>query len=164
MARKGNAGAVESFWATAAQIARVWGIQINTLKDRGVVSREDPEYGDRLQFELADFWLKCRDLMQKRMADLGELDVELLKAEEVRERIRKLRIENDLKDGTVVLAEDVEVTYGKSIRAICDELDGVITAIKIAIPDVSQAVLSTVADKLSEARRKAARIDFGSLE
>lgn len=158
----GNAGEV---WASAREIRRIFGIADKTLADRSVARRQ----GDgRVEFELSDFWSKCANLVVSKLRDSGLgaslEDVEALKVEKLAEEIRKLRIENDLKDGTLVLAEDVEATYSRAIRAICDELDGVITAIKIAHPDVAQSVLAVVSDKLAEARHKAARLDFGSLE
>ena len=145
-------------WASRS----ILGIQQVTLDGRGVKNRK----GRRgVEYDLADIWAKCSDLIFQNLRQTHSSleDMESLKAEKLAQEIRKLTIDNDARDGTLVLAQDVEVTYSRSIKAIADELDGVITAIKIAIPDVPQAVLATVADKLAEARRKAARIDFGSL-
>jgi hypothetical protein len=148
-------GIADAVWLSGRAIRRIFGIADKTLADRSVLTRQ----GDgRIEYELSDFWTRCANLVVTKMRDTGLgmalKDVESLKAEKLAQEIRKLTIENDLKDGTVVLAEGVEIAYGKSIRAICDELDGAITAIKIAIPDVSQAVLSTVVDKFAEARQQ----------
>lgn len=85
--------------------------------------------------------------------------MEELQLIKLREETRKLKIDNDTKEGVLVFATDVEITYTKGIKAACDVLDSVPSMVKMEHPNISPAVLDTIARALAEARNKAA--DYG---
>ena len=144
-------------WVGVAQIERVFGVSVNSLKGRDVRSRTT---GSRTEFELADFWSKCRDLVYKRMHADGQGSAEDLKSEKLAEEIRKIRIANDQAEGLLVRADEVEAVFSRAIKAMADELDAVVSRVKMAAPDIPQSALAVIAESLAAARRKAARIEF----
>ena len=150
-------GNAEPVWLHARAIRRIFGIADKTLADRSVANRQ----GDgRIEFELADFWARCANLVVQKMRDTGLgaslEDSEALKAEKLAEEVRKLRIQNDEAEGLLIRASDVERVWGRKARAMCDELDAMVSRVKMARPDIPQDVLAVIADCLAAARNKAA--------
>lgn len=149
----------DEIWMPSAAIRRIFKVADKTLHDRGVRHRE----GDnRLEFDLADFWIKCADLVFKKHGAEASIGGDDMKAEKLAEEVRKLRIANDESEGLLVRADEVEQVYSRGIKAMADELDSVASRVKMTLPNVDQSVLAVVSDILSEARRKAARVEFGN--
>jgi phage terminase Nu1 subunit (DNA packaging protein) len=153
----GNAGEV---WCSGREIRRIFGIADKTLADRGVRTRKSDGGEGRTEYELADFWAKCVNLVVTKLGQTGlgaaMEDAECLKTEKLGEEVRKLRIQNDEAEGLLIRTSDVEHAWGRKARAMCDELDAMVSRVKVARPDVPQDVLAVIADCLATARNKAA--------
>lgn len=138
----------------ARQSYSILGIHSKTLKTRGVKSKSG-------KYDLAEIMENCGDLIFNRLADKyapineDELTPAGLKALKTGEEIRKLKIDNDVKEGILVPADDVAETYSVGIRAMCDVLDGVPSRVKMKFPDVKPALLDAINQELTEARNKA---------
>lgn len=152
----GNAGEV---WCSARELRRIFGVADKTLTDRSVNSRKG---AGRVEFELADFWNKCANLVwsKARESGLGASleDAEGLKVEKLAEEVRKLRLGNDEIDGLLVRADEVESTYNRGVKAMADVLDSMVSRVKMRCPTLDQAALAEIQECLTEARRKAARV------
>lgn len=152
----------DQVWFTATIFRRWFGLQVNNLQQRSVTTKSGPN-GSTL-YDADEVITKCGDLIHKRFSEKyrtsGGVDIETIKAEVEQEKLRKLRIENDEREGNLVSALDVEQTYTRSMRAVCDVLDSLPSRVKMANPDVSQAVLDTVNTCLIEVRNKAAALDL----
>ena len=160
MAGKSHSGTIELFWLPMAAIDRVFRVQPNMLESRGVKKRQGDE---RLEYELADFWANCRDLVYKRLSEGVDGDEADLKLAKLREEVRKLQIDNDARDAILVPSADVEAAFSRSIKAMADELDATVSRVKMACPDIPQAALAVLKEQLDASRRKASRLDFKGL-
>lgn len=149
----------EKIWIGSGAMRRIFGVEPNVLVKRGVETRNTE---GRVEHELADFYQKCDDLLFKRLGAKfvtssgdGEFD---MKSEKLAEEVRKLKLANDLTDGSLVVREEVERAYSRGMKAVADVLDGTVSQVKMRLPDVQQAVLAVIDDVMIEVRRKAARI------
>lgn len=138
-------------------LTRCYGIQSNHLKSRGV----EPEIIDYVkQYDVDLVTKKCADLIVKHLTpdDAGAEGRSLieLKRDETEQRVRKLKIENDVTEGLLVDVAEIKVAFGQKVRAVCDILDGIPTRVKMNAPDVSQAVLEVVQRSVTEVRNRAA--------
>jgi len=138
-------------------LTRCFGIQSNHLKSRGV----DPTIIDNVkQYDVDLVTSKCADLIVKHLTadDAGSEGRSLnqLKRDETEQRVRKLKIENDTREGSLVDVNEMKMAFGRKIRAVNDILDGIPTRVKMEVPDVSQAVLEVVQRCVTELRNKAA--------
>lgn len=136
---------------------RVFGIQKKNLADRQVNARH--AQNGNLEYDLEEIFARCGELILARLrerfsvADGDSLDE--LKIRKLQEEVRKLSIDNDTQEGILVSASDVEQRYTKGIKAVCDVLDAIPSMVKMENPNVSPAVLDTVAKCVAEARNKA---------
>lgn len=78
-----------------------------------------------------------------------------LKSDKTAQEVRKLTIENDLREGRLVKAEDVQREYAKSLKALASRLDAIPSRVKIALPDIPQQALEEIGRVLIEARNSA---------
>lgn len=141
---------------------RVFGIQKKNLSDRMVKERRSAD--GNIVYELDEIFERCGDLVLNRLRERFSTSdgdsLEELKLIKLREEVRKLRIDNDTQEGLFVRASDVEQQYTQGIKALCDVLDSIPSMVKMENPDVSPAVLDTVAKCVAEGRNKA--VDCGS--
>lgn len=141
---------------------RVFGLQKKNLLDRNV--KEIHSNDGNLVYELDEIFERCGELifsrLRERFSTIDGDNLDELKIIKLREEARKLKIDNDTQEGLLVRASDVEQEYTKGIKALCDVLDSIPSRVKIENPNVSPAVLDTVAKCVAEARNKAA--DYGS--
>lgn len=140
---------------------RVFGLQKKNLLDRNV--KEIHSTDGNLVYELDEIFERCGELifsrLQERFSTIDGDNLDKLKIIKLREEARKLKIDNDTQEGLLVRASDVEQEYTKGIKALCDVLDSIPSMVKIENPNVSPAVLDTVAKCVAEARNKA--VDYG---
>lgn len=140
---------------------RVFGLQKKNLQDRNV--KELHSTDGNLVYDLDAIFEQCGDLVLQRLRDrFSTIDgdnLDELKMIKLREEARKLKIDNDTQEGLLVRASDVEMQYTKGIKALCDVLDSIPSMVKMENPNVSPAVLDTVAKCVAEARNKA--VDYG---
>lgn len=135
-------------------IRQVFGVSDDAVRARGL----RPVGG---KYDLEEFWRACRELICEKFlkevdsASDGNLESATLKVEKLAQEVRKLSIENDMKVGLLVPAEDVAETYSSGLKAMCDVLDAIPSRLKMQVPDISQAVLDAVNTELAEARNKA---------
>jgi len=133
---------------TARQAEEVFGLHHTTMKGRDCeVTRID----DADNYLVADVLDKCFDLIAEKRSDAA-VD---LKAEKTAQEIRKLKIENDMKEGVLVLAADVEEGYLRRAREVVDVLDTMLMEIKKRDPDIPQSTLDTVNIVMTEVRNRA---------
>lgn len=144
-----------------AACKRVFGIQKKNLSDRGV--KELHSVDGNLVYDLDDIFKRCGELifnhLKERFSTIEGDSLDELKLIKLREEARKLKIDNDTQEGLLVRASDVEQQYTKGIKALCDVLDSIPSMVKMENPNVSPAVLDTVAKCVAEARNKA--VDYG---
>jgi hypothetical protein len=152
--------ATEVHWLPERFIRDRLGLQAPAMIARNVAIRRE---NGRDEFSTADIFDHCADLLfdHLKAAHPSLADMDELKADKIRQEIWKLELQNRKDSGQLVEAADVEMVYGRGIRAMADELDSVIGRVKMKRPDIDQATLAVIADCLAEARRKAARITFG---
>lgn len=140
---------------------RVFGIQKKNLSDRRVKELHSADGG--LVYELDEIFERCGELifnrLRERFSTIEGDSLDELKVIKLREEARKLKIDNDTQEGLLVRASDVEQQYTKGIKALCDVLDSIPSMVKMENPNVSPAVLDTVAKCVAEARNKA--VDYG---
>lgn len=140
---------------------RVFGLQKKNLADRNVEEQKTKK--GTLAYELEEIFERCGELILHNLRDRFTTSdgdtLEELQLIKLREEARKLKIDNDTKEGVLVLSTDVEITYTKGIKAACDVLDSIPSMVKMEHPNISPAVLDTIARCLAEARNKAA--DYG---
>lgn len=138
-------------------LTRCYGIQSNHLKSRGI----EPEIIDNVkQYDVDLVTKKCADLIVKYLTpdDAGTEGRSLneLKRDETEQRVRKLKIENDAREGLLVDVAEMKIAFGRKIRAMCDILDGIPTKIRVESPEISQGILEVVQRCVTEVRNKAA--------
>ena len=150
-------------YATLAEIKRILGLQSLNLDQRDVERTYD---GHKKQYVVADVWRKCGDLISKKnlgvRAESFE-DADDLKTEKLAEEVRKLRIANNEAEGLLVRSDEVRIAYDRAFKAMADELDSMVSRVKVACPDIPQSALAAISDQLTTARNRAADIDFGAL-
>jgi len=148
----------EEHWLPARAFENALSLQLKAMRGRGVAERDGE--GGRVEFEFYSAMSRCRDLIDRRAqasSDGAQFDdAETLKNEKLREEIRKLSLVNDEAEGLLIKASDVEHVWGRKVRAMCDELDAMVSRVKMACPDIPQAVLAVIGDQLAAARNKAA--------
>jgi hypothetical protein len=158
---KGGESIPDVHWLPSRAFANVWGITDTTLASRGVLSSKE---SGRVEYSLQDFWLKCADLVHKRLSEsyttLDGATLEELKAEKEKETVRKLKLENDEKEGLLVRADQVEMDYGRGMKAVSDTLDSAISRVKVAVPDIPQSALAAIEEIMTDVRRKAVRLEI----
>lgn len=157
-------GKVEFSGLTAKAIIRVFGIANRTLDDRAV---EYKVSGKRRLYNTDDLVAKCGDRILSHLAardgkEITDASTDL-KETKLSEEIRKLKIANDEAEGLLVSAADVEAVFSRSVRAMADELDAVVSRVKMANPDMPQSALAVISEQLDAARRKASRLEFDDL-
>ena len=138
-------------------LTRCFGLQSKNLSDRNV------EYHiiDKVkQYCLDEVVEKCGDLIVNKLKPLHTTEagrtVQQLKADEQFEKVRKIKMDNDLREGSLVDVNEMKLAFGRKIRAVNDILDGIPTRVKMEAPDTSQAVLEVVQRCVTEIRNKAA--------
>lgn len=136
-------------------IYAIFNVSRDALKNRGL----QPENG---KYDLAEVWTACKSLINEKYnrALAAELEEDERSYDDLRrlkilEETRRLKIENDLKEGFLVPSDEVAETYSVGIKAMCDVLDGIPSRLKMKFPDISQAVLDAVNLELAESRNKA---------
>ena len=136
-------------------IAKIFGVSAPTLKAKGLKSTKG-------KYDLAEFWRVCREHVREKMnRDIeealgGDLTAVELKVQKTTEEVRKLKIENDLKEGILIPADEAMIEWSRQLKAICDVLDGIPSLVKMENPDISQSVLDSVQRSVISARKKAA--------
>ena len=138
-------------------ISRVFGLQLKNLSDRKVT--EHLIDGVK-QYDLEEVVEKCGDMIIDKLkpnhtAKSGQ-SLSQLKTEEQVEKVRRIRMDNDVREGLLVDAEEMMIAYGRKVKAVCDVLDKIPMQVKTQAPTVPQAVLSVVVKAVNDARNKAA--------
>lgn len=140
---------------TRNALLRLFGIQREHLKAAGV----EPYSGT--SYDLNQVLLGCDHIAAKFLA-LGadetgapRKSAQALKTEKTEQEVRKLTIENDLREGRLVKVDDVVKTYSRNIKAMTDRLDAIPSRVKVACPDISQSVLDEIRNVLTAARNAA---------
>ena len=148
----GAVSAASYFAITQREISAVFGIQHKSLKSRGL-SPVDGKYN------LVEVYDKCKDLLFERqmraIEESSDLDLGELKTQKTAEEVRKLKIDNDIKEGVLVYADDVAQTYDRGLRAMCDVLDAMPSRIKMQNPSIPQSLLDQINQELIKSRNKA---------
>lgn len=149
----------DQVWKNITVIRRWFDLQMANMDQRGVRSRPGPN--NTTEYCVDDVIEKCGDLIMKRFTP-RDVRRENHKIKELllAEQIRKLKIANDEAEGILVSAFDVEQSYTRSIRAICDVLDSLPSRIKMEHPDVSQSHLDAINQALIAVRNEAAALNF----
>lgn len=149
-------GAAKGVRIGPVQIYQIFNVSRDALKTRGLKSVNG-------KYDLQDFWKACRDLIRDKMnselssnLDDSQDDINELKRMKTLEEVRKLKIENDIKEGILVPGELVAEQYSIGIKAMCDVLDAMPSRVKMRFPDISQPILDAINVELAEARNKAA--------
>lgn len=140
-----------------SELRRLFDLQLANFTQRKV---ETFKHDGSKACYLDEFLEKCSDLVagryQERALEATGKTLDQLKALESEQRIRKLTIENDEREGRLVDAAEVKIAYGKKITAMNAELDGAVSQIKMKHPDIPQSVLAMIEDCLIDARNAAA--------
>jgi len=152
-----------TIFVNITELRRLFGIQNNHIKHRDVQAHE---LDGKTVYSMDEVVAKCSDLIVKTLSpndSTGKaLSLSQLKTEETREKVRKLRIENDVKESHLVDVEEMMIAYGRKVKAVCDILDQIPMRIKTRAPSIPQAVLSVVVQSINEARNKAANHNLES--
>ena len=82
-------------------------------------------------------------------ADDGSKDVDL---EIKKETLRKLRLENDAKEGTLVESKQVEKVWSSKLESLKTALDAAPARIKNALPDLDGKELASIRKELELVR------------
>lgn len=131
------------------QAQTVFGIHHTTAEGRGVLSKVID--GSKC-FLVSELITKCNDLLIANISDKSSD----LKAEKTKQEVRKLKIDNDFKEGILVDAIEVEAEFTNRCRAMVGILDGLVSEVKIKNPDVPQAVLASINETLNRLRNEVA--------
>lgn len=138
-------------------LRNVFNLSDKSLRDRKVTKQNEP--GEPLAYDLAEVVDKCGDLIRKSLGSGNvDLDQEMdeLKRMEIQEKVRKLRIDNDVQEGLLVPASDVEKVYTRGLRSICDSLDAWVGMVSMENPEITPAVKDSMNRRLIEIRNKIA--------
>lgn len=112
-------------------------------------------------YSLVDIYTKCSDLIidkmvMRRAGEDGSIeDIERLKHEKLKEDVRKLKIANDFKQGSLVEATRAVETFQNNLSPIISILGGVHYRCKIRDPNLSQQSIAIIEEEVSAARNKA---------
>lgn len=138
-------------------LTRCFGLQSKNLSDRKVSSQT--RSGVK-QYSLDEVVEKCSDLISANLKPDTETltgrSIGQLKADEQFEKVRKIRMDNDIREGSLVDVDEMKIAFGRKITAMNDILNGIPTRVKMESPDVSQSVLEVVQRCVTEVRNKAA--------
>ena len=135
---------------TLTQLKDIFGVQKNSLNAKGMEPTKDAD--GSVAYDLADFWDKFGDQYRQRPALEDTADHAALKLEKTREEARKLKLENDEREGLLCQSERVQSDFIRCMNAYADEVDGTVAAVKIADQTIPQSSLDVIATKLSKAR------------
>ena len=158
-------------WLPITQIKRWYKIQASTLRSRGVRSKLNEE---RVTvYDMDQVWDKCSDLIYKKLHEIHsiqftqkslinqsieETDQVPANIREIKlaEEYRKLKIDNDLKEGQLVAASGIEDSYMEGMRIVCDKLDRIPFEVKMSNPDIAQSDLETIDSCIKKIRNNIA--------
>lgn len=147
MAEKNN---IKELFATHRQCQDVFGIHHTTASGRGVSTIM--KNGVK-SFKVDEVLSKCNDLIIANISD----ETSDLKQQKVEQEIRKLKIDNDAKEGVLVDAIEVEREFTNRCRAMVSILEGLVPQVKIKNPDIPQPVLSSINETLNKLRNEVAQ-------
>ena len=102
-------------------------------------------------FLMSDILAKAPDLLAAKFSP----DFEELKIEKTAQEVRKLRIENDEKEGALVPASDVDSAFQRRSREVVEILETLPAELLAADPDMPESVLSVINEGLAEIKSKA---------
>ncbi len=146
---------------SVAEVKRLFGLVVKNLDDRKVQKQINDE--GKVGYYLDDVWLNCGDLIYSRLHSQYALEndgdcPEQLKADKLKEEIRKLKISNDREQGLLVPAVDVEVAITKGLRSVADSMDSIVTQFVMSNPSVTPAQIDSLNKILTDVRNKIAEV------
>lgn len=86
------------------------------------------------------------------MLDSSGLDLQQEKALESRERRRKLKLENDEREGLTIVVDDVVEAFQVTAKMVLPILDNLTTNIKRNLPDVSAKQISFIEKDIAKCK------------
>ena len=158
-------------WLPITQIKRWYKIQASTLRSRGVRSKLNEE---RITvYDMDEVWDKCSDIIYKKLHEQHSIDSvpqrlnqpsesntnhvpTNIREIKLAEEYRKLKIDNDLKEGQLVAASGIEDSYMEGMRIVCDKLDRIPFEVKMSNPDIAQSDLETIDSCIKKIRNNIA--------
>lgn len=150
----------EQVWLEQGHYRRWFGMDANTFRRRGIKSQPDPDTKKAL-FNFDEVLEACGEIilasLERSVGSASDgSSLSDLKTMKLEEEVRKLRINNDQEEGSLVPVHQVAMSYAKGIRVICDKLDTLPSRVKMEHPEIAQSVLDSINQLLIEVRNSSA--------